>query len=232
MADVPVPVFWKYWTQMLTSLNSQCHAIAIKYPKPGTVVQVQKVLSDIEILAGCTPAEVGECSEWTSIVNSAKENRANFFKSLVGKLLFSVFYGMYMVTLIELKAVSAQAKHSDSLKKTSLESTAQDDDFWEVKKRRRHNSHDASQSAKNSNKTVPISAAFKLPAKVVSTCNFFMPLRTTGMDTETAGAENTLLEQEAPRKSGRPPSIVMTSTINLIQLQSDLKEHVKGEYEF
>jgi hypothetical protein len=52
------------------------------------------------------------------------------------------------------------------------------------------------------------------------------------MDTETTGAENALPEQEAPKKSGRPPSVVMTSTTNLIRLQSDLKDHVKGQYEF
>jgi hypothetical protein len=42
------------------------------------------------------------------------------------------------------------------------------------------------------------------------------PLRTTDMDTETTVTENTVLEQEAPRKPGRPPPIVMTSTTNLI----------------
>jgi hypothetical protein len=47
------------------------------------------------------------------------------------------------------------------------------------------------------------------------------------MDTETTGAENTLPEQETPKKSGRPPPIVMTSATNLIHLQSDLKEHVR-----
>jgi hypothetical protein len=52
------------------------------------------------------------------------------------------------------------------------------------------------------------------------------------MDMETTGAENTLPEQEAPRKPGRPPPTVMTSTTNLSRRQSDLKEHVKGEYEF
>jgi hypothetical protein len=41
-----------------------------------------------------------------------------------------------------------------------------------------------------------------------------------------------LLEQGTPRKLGRPPPIVMTSTANLIRLQSDLKAYVKGEYEF
>jgi hypothetical protein len=52
------------------------------------------------------------------------------------------------------------------------------------------------------------------------------------MNTETTGAANTLLEQEAPRKPGRPPLIMMTSTTNLVRLKSDLKDHVKGEYEF
>jgi hypothetical protein len=106
---------------------------------------------------------------------------------------------MYTVTLIELKAVNAHAKHNDLLNKISPDSTAQDD-LREVKKRKRHNSDDTSQSAKNSTKTVLISAVFKLPPKAVSTRNFFKPLRSTDMDTETTGAENTLPEQEAPRK--------------------------------
>jgi hypothetical protein len=93
MADVPVPGFRKYWTQTLALLNSQCHAITNKYPEAGTVVQqVHKVLNniEIEILAGCTPAE-GESSEWTSIVYSAEENRADFCKSLDGKLFLARF---------------------------------------------------------------------------------------------------------------------------------------------
>jgi hypothetical protein len=48
------------------------------------------------------------------------------------------------------------------------------------------------------------------------------------MDKETTEAENILSEQEAPRKSGRPPPIVMTFTRNLIRLQRD---NFKGEYE-
>jgi hypothetical protein len=59
----------------------------------------------------------------------------------------------------------------------------------------------------------------------VLTRNFFIPLRTTE-------AESTLPEQEAPRKPGRLPPIVMTSTTNLIPLQSNLKDHVNGKYVF
>jgi hypothetical protein len=50
------------------------------------------------------------------------------------------------------------------------------------------------------------------------------------MDTEITHAANAILEQETSRKAGRPPPI--TSTTNLIRLQSDLKDHIKGEYEF
>jgi hypothetical protein len=114
---------------------------------------------------------------------------------------------------------------------TSVESTAQDD-FQEVKRRKRHISNNTSPTAKNSTKPVATSAAVKMPTKAALTRNFFSSLRTTGMDTETTDAENTVLEQEATRKPGRPPPIVMASTTNLIPLQSDLKEHVKGEYEF
>jgi hypothetical protein len=49
----------------LSSLNSQCHAIRNKNPEAATVVQqVHKMLSGIEILAECAPAEVEESSLW------------------------------------------------------------------------------------------------------------------------------------------------------------------------
>jgi hypothetical protein len=49
------------------------------------------------------------------------------------------------------------------------------------------------------------------------------------MDTESTETESTQPEKEAPRKTGRPPPIVTTSKTKLIRLQTDLKEHVKGE---
>jgi hypothetical protein len=45
MVDVLVPVFRKYWTRKLESLNSQCHVITKKYPEAGFVVQVHTVLN-------------------------------------------------------------------------------------------------------------------------------------------------------------------------------------------
>jgi hypothetical protein len=74
MADVTEPGFRKYWRDKLSSLKSQYHDIPNKYPEAASVVQqVYKVLSDIEILAKCTPAKMGESCEWSSIVSSAEE---------------------------------------------------------------------------------------------------------------------------------------------------------------
>jgi hypothetical protein len=99
------------------------------------------VLSNTEILSKCTLARVGEGSQWTITVNSAEENRAKFCNFLDGKLLFSTLHGMYMVTLKELNTilkVKAQARQSEAVNKTSLNSTAQDDHFQEVKRCKRY----------------------------------------------------------------------------------------------
>jgi hypothetical protein len=141
MADVPEQGFQKCWRQKLSSQKSQYHDITNWYP------EVHKVLSDIEIFARYTPAKVGGSSEWTIIVNSAEENRANFCKIIVGKPLFSALYGMNTVTLNELKAVlevSAQAGQSGGVNKSSVESTAQNDDSREVKTRKGRYSDDTS----------------------------------------------------------------------------------------
>jgi hypothetical protein len=127
--------------------------------------------------------------------------------------------------------VNAQAGQSGAVTKTSLESMAHDDDFQEVKRRKRHICNDTSQAAKKSTISVPKSSAVKLPQKAVLTRNFFASLRTTDTDSETIGAQNTT-GAEAPRKSVRQQPTVMTSTTNFIRLQSDLKEHVRGEYKF
>jgi hypothetical protein len=90
----------------------------------------------------------------------------------------------------EMKAVlkvSSQAGKSGTVNKTSVESTAQDDDFREVK---RQISNDTSQTAKKSTKPIPTFAAVKLPPKAVLARNFSAPLRATDMDTVTTGAED------------------------------------------
>jgi hypothetical protein len=77
------------------------------------------------------------------------------------------------------------------------QSTAKDDDFQEVKIRKRHISSDTSEPAKKTTKSIPISTDVKQTLKAVPTRNFYAPLKTNDMDTKTTGAENTLTEQGA-----------------------------------
>jgi hypothetical protein len=66
----------------------------------------------------------------------------------------------------------------------------------------------------------------------VTTKNFFAPFRTLNVDTDASGTESSETEEPVPRKSSRPPPIVLTSTINLIQLQKQLKGIAKQQFEF
>jgi hypothetical protein len=52
------------------------------------------------------------------------------------------------------------------------------------------------------------------------------------MDTDSAGAEARVNEETVPGKAGRPRPIILTSKSNLIQLQKQLKDVVKGDFEF
>jgi hypothetical protein len=123
--------------------------------------------------------------------------------------------GTYTVTLHKLKAalkLSVQVGQRDIVNKTSVESTAQDDDFQEVKRSNRHISNNTLQTAKKSTKPVPTSASVNLRPKTMLNRNFFAPLKTTDMERETTGADKALMEQETPRKSRRPSPIEMIST--------------------
>jgi hypothetical protein len=83
-------------------------------------------------------------------------------------MLFSAVYGMYTVTLNELKAVlkvSAKAEQNGVVNKTSVEPIAQDDDFQEVKRCKRHVTNNTSHTVKMSTRPVLISAAVKLSPK-------------------------------------------------------------------
>jgi hypothetical protein len=88
-------------------------------------------------------------------------------------------------------------------------------------------------SAQTSKKAAPtvVSTLADTPAKV-TTRNFFAPLRTTNMDTDSSGSETIPQEEAVPAKTCRPPPIILTSATNLIQLQKQLKNVVKEDFEF
>jgi hypothetical protein len=85
MADVPMPRYQKFWTDRQAKLKFEYWKYVGKYPDADSLMkQVHNVLCDIEDLVQYTPALLGESTEWTSVVNTAEENRASYCKVLTG----------------------------------------------------------------------------------------------------------------------------------------------------
>jgi hypothetical protein len=213
MACVPVPAYQQFWADKRLSLQNEYKGLVSKNSDAAaSIKQLLKVLCDLEDLASYTPLSVGQSEECATITSSKEENRENFCKALRGKTLFSALNGTYTVTLNELK----------SLLKASSQ---QGDGFKGVRIRKQHSSQEATNTPKK--------ATLPAPSAKVTTRNFFAPLRTANMDTDSPAAESSPAAEEAvPAKAGRPPPIVLTSAMNLIQLQKQLKGVAKQAFEF
>jgi hypothetical protein len=219
MADIPVPGYQAFWIDKRKALKSEYKRLLSESPDADAQLkQLLNVFCDIEEVAGYTPASVGDSDQWSSIVNSAEENRRNFCKALCGKTLYSALYGTYTVYLQELKAL---LKASTTANPTPKPASTQEDGFTEVRRRKRQNSDETAQTSKKSAQTA-VSALAETPSKV-TTRNFFAPLRATIMDTDSSGSESTPQEETVPAKICRPPQIILTSAANLIQLQKQLQ---------
>jgi hypothetical protein len=153
--------------------------------------------------------------------------QAELCKALTGKTLFNALYGMYTVALQELKAV-LKANTLSTLKSTAT----QKDGFKEIWRSKRHSTNKTTQTSR---KAVPnvVSAAIDTPTpKKVTTRNFFTPLRACDIVMDSTNTEASPCEAKAPAKRGRPPPIVLTFAVNLIQLQKQLKGVVSENFEF
>jgi hypothetical protein len=61
--------------------------------------------------------------------------------------------------------------------------------------------------------------------------NFFEFFRTTNMGTDAPDTESTATEKAVSEKLGKPPPVVLTSAVNLIQLQKQLTGVAKDTFE-
>jgi hypothetical protein len=175
-----------------------------------------KVLCDLEALAGCTPRPVGESEEWAAVIRAAEDNLDSYSGALQGKALYSALYGNYTVTLNELKRVLKSSRQAGQ--------PNQADGFQEVRSRKRQSTVEAARPPKK--------VAVPTPTVQVPTKNFYVPLRATNLETDAPFTEPIPPEAAAQGKTGRPPPIVLTSTVNLIQLQKQLKDVAKDNFEF
>jgi hypothetical protein len=176
-----------------------------------------KVIRDIEEMARYTPASVGESEQWSSIVSTVEENKHNFCKVLNGKNLFITLYGTYTIALRELMAV-LKASTPTWQSKTPKSTATLEDGFKELLRRKQHSTNETAPPSKKVACT-----AEETPPKVVATRNFFAPFRAFDIEIDSAKTEATPREAEASTKIGRTPPRILTSAVNLILLQKQLK---------
>jgi hypothetical protein len=106
MAGVPALNFEKYWHKEIEALRAAYKKVMARHPDAKKAMEkAYEVLTDIAHVAGCTPKEAGESTEWASIVQKAEASRINLCGMLEGETLFSSLYGVYMYTFTEMKNV-------------------------------------------------------------------------------------------------------------------------------
>jgi hypothetical protein len=130
-----------------------------------------------------------------------------------------------LVTVPEAPATTGITKHfiqgNETTKNT--QPSQQADGFKEVSRRKRLNTQE---TAENAQKPATLPTADTGP-KEVPTRNIFAPLRMTSMDTDFSSTETKPQEVTTAANTEIP-----TSTVNLIQLQKQLKNVVKEDFEF
>jgi hypothetical protein len=152
-------------------------------------------------------------------------DKQNLCKVLQGKRLFNALYGTYTITLNDLKNVL----QSSAKKAKEAPKTAPCDGFREQRRRKRSsNSEDGTQP--RNKKAAPQTVQPTKTQAAVATKNYYATLNTMEMETPKEGNDSETSEVDNPRTTGRPPPLVLTSAINLIHLQSELKELVKGNF--
>jgi hypothetical protein len=232
IADIPVRGYQAFWIDKRKALKSEYQRfLSQSRDADAQLKQLFKVLSDIEDLAGYTPASVGDRDQWSSIVSTAEKNRQNFCQALSGKTPFSSLYGTYTIALQELKALLKARTPADPTQ-TPKPASTQEDGFTEVRRRKRQSSNTATLTSKKKKDVPPQCLPSETPPPRSPHETFSPFLRTTDMDSDSYGTETNPQEEAVPVNTCRPPPIVPTSVTNLIQLQKQLKSVVKEDFEF
>jgi hypothetical protein len=114
------------------------------------------VLSNIVNLAGCTPIGIRESEKCQDTVSATTEDMFSYCKSLKEKQLFKALYGLYRITLSELRAFlqsSAQHKKKNRGVGKAPEATTMAEPFGELKEHSRRTRNNSSDDGHQTNPT-------------------------------------------------------------------------------
>jgi hypothetical protein len=202
----------KRWTDILASFERNLGDLVAQHPDfVEEIRMIQAGLVTIGQLIIDSPRGNGNSTAWREITTRAEAERAVLCKHLEGKALFAVILRLYATTHTEF--------HGSLL--PVPEQVEPTEEFREQSRGKRNPSDEQPTAPKKA-----VTAVTSLP-KEITTRNFYAPLRAT-METDSSGMEEKTEEEAVPVKTCRPPPIILTSSINLIQLQKQLKSVVKG----
>jgi hypothetical protein len=212
----------EFWKNEYESLWAESKDLITESPDAKDVIQrVLKTISDIISLVSCTPTIVGQGEEWTRIVEVAQEDRVKLCAILQRKRLFSALYGVYCLMLANMKSVlqnsvGKETETPQTNRPLPTEASTEDPDGFQERKRKKRNA------------TGEKSPLKLQPATSVPTRNFFAPLNSGDMETEDRIEDEG--RKETPKGTGQPPPIMVTTNINLIKVQNEIKTKLKGDF--
>jgi hypothetical protein len=166
------------------------------------------------------------------------DTRRNLHRLLKGKQLYSALYGVYTKALHDLTAVLKQSAAIGETAKTTITTPPSIEEVREQRRRKRKPTDDADKRVmKPTTSTTRVNPPPRLQSKPeVPTRNFFDPLRSTEIEADYSDNPNCSTESQQHRapsnQAGGPPPVVLTSQVNLIQLQKQLKGLLKEKSEF
>jgi hypothetical protein len=201
--------------------------------------RVRGIYIAIARLARCTSASVGESRKWTLIVQNVAETRRNLHQLLKGKQLYSALFGVYILHRCAIRFDRSpwrmrfqKGNRKDHIYCTSVHrgipwaKKAKAETYrrrWQ-KSQEAYNMHHARQRPPTEVEAWSFHPELLRPTEV----------NWNGLDNGDDADDTTERQKhQAPtRQAGRPPAIVLTCQINLIQLQRQLKGLRKGNFDF
>jgi hypothetical protein len=224
------------WAETLASFVRNMVNLTVKHPECIKDIKLlQAALLTIEQLINSSSRVNGNDAELKGIITKTQEEKAVLCKHLEGQTLFSGMLRLYAATNWDLMNSLKQEEEKPS-GETKADPGQNNQEFREQKRRNRTPTGEKEKIVKKFDTATPTPRESRIqPQGEVPTKNYFTPLRTTEMDIERPVAEGSTRRRTASgviQKVRQAAPIVLTSTTNLIHLQSKFKGFVSGSFEF
>jgi hypothetical protein len=210
------------WDEIISSFERKHDELLAGHPDCSEELALLKtVLHMIGQLIRISPPVNGNGGLWIELVARVETERAVLCKHLDGKALFTAMLRLYA------------AIHREMRDSVLPDSQQPKEKFREQRRRKRNPSDNQVKKPKPSLPTPGSRDPRLQPKREVPTENFFAPLRSSEMDIEgTTDKPENEKQKPSSSKAGRPPPIVLTTAINLTQLQKRIRAIVMGYFEF